>query len=112
MKPEPAEVDLRINTQLVIEILCRFIRNEIQRAGFQRAVVGLKSRLVMQGESTAARAGALATDQSLLDRARSLDEAAAEIDAVTLKGLNAFLADHRPEALTTLTIGPTPLKGS
>jgi len=41
MKPEPGEVDLKINPPLVIEILCRFIRNEIHRAGFHRAVVGL-----------------------------------------------------------------------
>jgi NAD+ synthase len=32
---------LKINPELVAEILCRFIRVEIQRAGFQRAVVGL-----------------------------------------------------------------------
>ncbi|MEN6405504.1 MAG: NAD+ synthase [Thermoguttaceae bacterium] len=32
---------LNINPELVAEILCRFIRQEIRRAGFQRAVVGL-----------------------------------------------------------------------
>lgn len=41
MDNEPTEVDLNVNPELVTEILCRFIRNEIQRAGFQRAVVGL-----------------------------------------------------------------------
>lgn len=35
------EVDLTLNPQLVTEVLCRFIRNEIQRAGFHRGVVGL-----------------------------------------------------------------------
>ena len=34
-------VDLNINPELVTEILCRFIRHEIHRAGFRRAVVGL-----------------------------------------------------------------------
>ena len=33
--------DLTINPELVTEILCRFIRTEIRRAGFERAVVGL-----------------------------------------------------------------------
>jgi NAD+ synthase len=32
---------LTINPELVAEILCRFIRNEIHRAGFRHAVVGL-----------------------------------------------------------------------
>ena len=41
MSPEPPQVDLNINAELVTEILCRFIRNEIQRAGFEHAVVGL-----------------------------------------------------------------------
>ena len=33
--------DLSINPELVTDILCRFIRNEIHRAGFRRGVVGL-----------------------------------------------------------------------
>jgi predicted Zn-dependent peptidase len=76
---------------------------------FQRAVVGLKARLVMQGESTTARASAIAYDQFLLGQPRSLDDVAAEIDAVTLPQLNAFVAGHKPRDFTTLTIGPEPL---
>ena len=43
MKPEDEDLEARleINAELVSDILCRFIRNEIQRAGFERAVVGL-----------------------------------------------------------------------
>lgn len=41
MKVDPAEVDISINPQLVEEILVRFIRNEIERTGFRRAVFGL-----------------------------------------------------------------------
>lgn len=37
----PTQDDLNINPELVTEILCRFICNEIRRAGFRRAVVGL-----------------------------------------------------------------------
>ncbi len=36
-----AQSGLKINPELVAEILCRFIRVEIRRAGFERAVVGL-----------------------------------------------------------------------
>ena len=76
---------------------------------FQRAIVGLKSRVVMQGESTSARAGALSADQYVFGRPRTLDEVAAEIDAVTLKGLNEFLDTHRADKMTVLNIGPEPL---
>ena len=38
---EAAPAELRINPDLVTQILCRFIRNEIHRAGFGRGVVGL-----------------------------------------------------------------------
>jgi NAD+ synthase len=41
MKADPTNVDLAINPTLVEEILVRFIRNEITRTGFRRAVVGL-----------------------------------------------------------------------
>ena len=41
MKVDPSQADLAINPRLVEEILTRFIRNEITRAGFQRAVLGL-----------------------------------------------------------------------
>ena len=41
MNREPIEVDLGINAELVTAILTRFIRSEIRRAGFGRAVVGL-----------------------------------------------------------------------
>ena len=41
MSSELAENCLKINSELVTEILCRFIRTEIQRAGFRRVVFGL-----------------------------------------------------------------------
>ena len=41
MKIDPVHADLAINPGLVEEILVRFIRNEITRTGFRRAVVGL-----------------------------------------------------------------------
>ena len=39
--PKAVPGDLTINPELVTQILCRFIRNEIHRAGFGRGVVGL-----------------------------------------------------------------------
>ncbi len=41
MSRDPCADDLEINADLVTEILTRFIRNEIYRTGFRRAVFGL-----------------------------------------------------------------------
>jgi NAD+ synthase len=41
MKADRIQVDLAINPELVEEILVRFLRNEITRTGFRRAVFGL-----------------------------------------------------------------------
>jgi NAD+ synthase len=41
MAHEPSAADLAINCELVTAILTRFIRTEIRRAGFERAVMGL-----------------------------------------------------------------------
>jgi predicted Zn-dependent peptidase len=59
---------------------------------FRRARIGLKSRLVMQGESTAARAAAIGSDWYRLGRCRTLAELSAEVDGVTLAGLNGWIA--------------------
>lgn len=92
------------------------LKAELERLGegvgadeFDRAVVGLKSKLVMQGESTGARANAIAFDQLLIGRPRTLDQLHDEVEAVTLDGLNAFLASHKPRQFSALTIGPKPL---
>src|SRR5690606_595426 len=56
----------------------------VDESEFARAVVGMKSRLVMSGESTSARASALVRDWRKLGRARTLAEMARAVDAVTL----------------------------
>ncbi len=76
---------------------------------FQRAVIGSKSRLVFSGESTGARAAALAADQHRLGRARSLRELAEEIDRVTLDQLNSYLTRRSMGVVTIQTLGPSTL---
>lgn len=80
-----------------------------EREEFDRAAVGLKSHLVMSGESTNARAAAIGHDVFRLGRARSLDEIAAQIDAITLDALNAYLAKRAFGEFTMVSIGPTAL---
>ncbi|GAB4553253.1 MAG: pitrilysin family protein [Phycisphaerales bacterium] len=74
-----------------------------------RALVGLKSRLVFSGESSGARAIALASDLRIHGRARTLDEKAAEYDAVTLDRLNAYLARTDLGTITVASVGKAPL---
>jgi predicted Zn-dependent peptidase len=88
----------------------RRLSDGVRRDEFDRAVVGMKSHLIMQGESTPARSGALAADQAVRGRPRSLDELAKEVDALDFDQLNRFVATHRPGEMTTVTIGPAALK--
>ena len=98
--------------QDTLEVLLSELRrlsDGIEHDEFDRAKVGMKSRLVMQGESTSARAGALATDQYILGRPRSLGELADRVDRITFDQVNAFIQNHRPGPMTVVTIGPEPL---
>ncbi|NUQ50291.1 MAG: insulinase family protein [Phycisphaerae bacterium] len=81
----------------------------VTREEFDRAIVGMKSRLIFSGESTAARAGALATDYHKLGRARSLAEMAAEIDRLTVDTVNEYLSRRSLGRLTIQTLGPEAL---
>ena len=76
---------------------------------FHRAVIGMKSRLVFSGESTGARASALAVDMHRMGRPRSLAELAAEVDRVTLDQLNAYAARRNMGRMTIQTLGPAAL---
>jgi len=76
----------------------------------ERAKTGMKSRVIMNGESSAARAGAIAHDFYHYGRPRTLDELRQRIQSVSLEQLNAFLARRGSPAKTVVTIGPAPLK--
>ncbi len=89
--------------------LRRINTGDVTAPELARAKTGLKSRLVFSGESTRARAAAIATDMVNLGRARSLDEIIASLDAVTLAQLNGYLRRRDLGVLTTQTLGPSPL---
>lgn len=88
------------------------VHQGVEESEFSRAVVGLKSRLVMQGESTNARASSLAHDLYNRGSARTLDEVRDQIDAVTLDDVNAYLASHKAGPFTIVTLGPKGLTRS
>lgn len=76
-----------------------------------RARVGMLSRLVFAGESTGARASAIAGDIRKIGRARSMDDMVRCIESVTLEHLNAYLRRTADLGkITVATIGPSALK--
>ena len=87
----------------------RRLSEGVEADEFERAMIGMKSSLVMQGESTTARANSIAVDQYIYGRPRTLDERIDQVDAVTLDQLNSFVRDCPPGPMTVVTIGPEPL---
>ncbi|MHC4715466.1 MAG: M16 family metallopeptidase [Planctomycetota bacterium] len=77
-----------------------------------RSKTQLKSALVMQGESTSARADALAGDWYHLRRLRSLKELSDAVDAVTADQVVEYTRAWPADELTVLTIGPDELDTS
>ncbi len=75
-----------------------------------RAKTGLKAATIMQGESTSARAGAIAHDFFIRGRIRTLDEMKAAIDGITVNQVNDYLKKNRPGPFTIVTVGPKALK--
>lgn len=84
----------------------RRLSQGVEASELQRAMVGMKARLIMQGESTGARAGAIAADLYVHGRPRTLDELADRVDSVTLEAVNRFVAERLVKDITAVTIGP------
>ncbi len=69
-----------------------------------------KSGLVMQQESTAARAGAMARQWYHLGRVRTLAEDLERLDQLTVSEIETWLATNRPTDLTVVSLGRDPLE--
>jgi predicted Zn-dependent peptidase len=76
----------------------------------QRVKAGLKSSVIMQQESTSARAGALAGDWYYLGRIRSREEIQAAIDSLTPAMIVAHVKNYPPREFTIVTLGPRALR--
>jgi predicted Zn-dependent peptidase len=75
----------------------------------ERVRAGLKSSLIMQEESTSARAGTLSSDWYYLGRVRSFDEIQAAVDGITPRAISEHLKRCPPTDFTIVTLGPKPL---
>lgn len=86
------------------------LQEGIEEEEVERVQAGLKSSLIMQEESTSARAGTLASDWYYLGRVRSYDEIQSAIDALTPRSILAHLRRYPPRDFTIVTLGPKPLR--
>lgn len=68
-----------------------------------------KSSLVMQQESTGARASSLARDWYHLQRIQSLDEVRRRVDAVTVDSIVEYARNFPPQNAAIVTVGSKPL---
>jgi predicted Zn-dependent peptidase len=103
-RPETAQETFDV---LVAEL--RRLAEGIEPDELARARTQLKSALVMQGESTAARSAALASDWYHLGRLRSLRELSDAIDGVNMEDVTAYLCLCPPRDITVLVVGPEPI---
>lgn len=82
----------------------------IEEDELARLKARVKSSLIMQQESSSARAAAMVRDWYHLGRVRTLDEIGSIVDGLTRDGINRYLAEHPPRDFTIATLGPTALR--
>lgn len=87
----------------------RRLAEGIEPEEVERVQAGLKSSLIMQEESTSARAGTLASDWYYLGRVRSFDEIESAINGLTPEGIVRHLHRCPSRDFTIVTLGPKPL---
>jgi predicted Zn-dependent peptidase len=85
------------------------LKDGIEEEEVERVQAGLKSSLIMQEESTSARAGTLASDWYYLGRVRSFDEIQSAIDGLMPRSILEYLQDYPAHDFTVATLGPRPL---
>ncbi|MFM9197460.1 MAG: M16 family metallopeptidase, partial [Planctomycetia bacterium] len=82
----------------------------IQDAELERVKARAKSGLVMQQESSAARAGAIARQWYHLGKVRTLAEELDRYDRLTVRSIEDWLAAHPVRDLSVVSLGREPLE--
>ncbi|MEZ6106287.1 MAG: pitrilysin family protein [Pirellulaceae bacterium] len=88
----------------------RALRSGITQAELNRLKVHIQSNLVMQQESSRARAAAIAGDWYHLQATRSLEEVQQRVEGLTVASINEFLERQPLDAFDVVTLGPQPLE--
>lgn len=98
--------------QETLDVTIRELRrlgDGIEEAELERCKARAKSALVMQQESTRARAGSLARNWFFLGRIRTLQEVRDHIDALTVTSVLDHVRRRPARDFTVLSLGPKPL---
>ncbi len=102
--PEKADETLEVLTNELRKLSAGVNKDELERAR-----IGLQSQLVMQAESSSAKASSLANDYYLLGRCRSPEEIITALNGIKLNDLNVFLEGYKPQ-FRIMSLGPNELK--
>lgn len=102
--PERAEETAQVCLEQLAEL-----KNGITEEEFLRTIQRMKSRTVMHGESTSARATSIWGDQYALGKARTLEERLKEIEAVKHSDVNTWLEEREFGTITCVAVGPEKL---
>jgi predicted Zn-dependent peptidase len=86
------------------------LKDGVEPEEIDRLKARIKSSLIMQQESSGARASSIARDWQLLGRVRTLDEISRAIDGLNAADISAYLAEHPPRDFTIVTLGQQPLE--
>lgn len=76
----------------------------------QRLKNRIKSSLVFEQESSAARSSQIASDWFYLGRVPEREEVLAKVDALTTNGLVEYYQNHRPKNFSLVTVGSVPME--
>lgn len=87
----------------------RKLKDGIDDSELFRCKARAKSALIMQQESTAARASAIARDWFHLGRVQTLDEIHGKLDRLTVTDILDYVRSHPVDDITLLAVGPEPL---
>lgn len=88
----------------------RRLAQGIEQHELDRLKARIKSALILQQESSAARSSSIARDWYHLGRVRTLDEVSERIDRLSCESINAYLEECPPRDFTVVTLGPSPLE--
>jgi len=101
--------------QETLDVLLRELRRlpeGVEPEEVERVQAGLKSSLIMQQESSSARALAMASDWYNLGRVRSFDEIQAAVNGLSPQSILAHVRRLPPRDFTIVTLGPKVLEAN
>jgi predicted Zn-dependent peptidase len=96
----------------VLSAEIRRLHDGVEEDELSRLKRRIKRALIIQQESSSARAGGLAHDWYYLNRVRPIEELRGLVDGLSAESINRYLAAHRPREFSVVTLGPKPLEAA